>query len=149
MKPYWDINNYISSFWKILLLFLLVTNPKILIAQRGEKTINTVLWDTQSPFVNTVDVRNKANWKVVPTNLLTLELNPSAAVADPAYYGREYSFKGDTVIENEHLIAVFFSKKGKLVIYKICKGIKTQDHHGWEIFQSMLYVLMVSVKDIK
>jgi hypothetical protein len=101
----------------MLLIFLLVTNPQILMAQRGEKTSNIILWDTQSPFVNTVDVRNKANWEVVPTDLLTLELNPSAAVSDPAYYGREHFFKGDVVVENKHLTAVFFSRKGKLLIY--------------------------------
>jgi hypothetical protein len=117
MKSYWDRNKYVSPFWKILLIFLMVINPQISIAQRSERTANIVLWDTQSPFINTVDVRNKANWKVVPTNLLTLELNPSAAVSDPAYYGRGYSFKGDVVVENKHLIAMFSSKKGKLLIY--------------------------------
>lgn len=103
--------------WKMVLIFLLVANPEISIAQRKQQNINTVLWDTQSPFVNTVDVRSKANWKVVPADLLTLELNPSAAVSDPAYYGRGYSFKGDAVVENEHLAAVFLSGKGKVVIY--------------------------------
>jgi hypothetical protein len=108
----------------MVLVFLLVTNPQISIAQRSETTANTILWDTQSPFVNIVDVRSKANWKVVPAELLTLEANPSAAISDPGYYGREYSFKADAVVENEHLIAVFFSRKGKLVIYSKTDPIK-------------------------
>ena len=78
---------------------------------------NTLVWDTQSPFVNKVDLRNRANWKIVPSDLLAFETNPSAAISDPAYYGREYSFKGDAVIENEHLTTVFSSKKGCVVIY--------------------------------
>ena len=117
MKPYRDIGNYVLPLWKMVLIFLLVTNPEISIAQRSEKTANTIVWDTQSPFVNIVDVRNKADWKIVPADLLTLELDPSAAVSDPAYYGREYSFKGDAVVENEHLSAVFWSGKGKVIIY--------------------------------
>ncbi|MHC4727409.1 MAG: hypothetical protein ACYS17_09290, partial [Planctomycetota bacterium] len=117
MKHYRDIGNYVLPLWKMLLVFLLVTNAKISLARQSEKTANTILWDTQSPFVNTVDVRSKTNWKVIPAELLTLELNPSAAISDPGYYGREYSFEGDVVVENEHLTAVFFSRKGKLVIY--------------------------------
>lgn len=117
MKPYRDIANYELPLWKIALIFLLVTNPEISIAQRTQQTASTIVWDTQLPFVNTVDIRDKNNWKVVPADLLTLELDPSAAVSDPAYYGREYSFKGDVVVENEHLVAVFWSGKGKLVVF--------------------------------
>jgi len=110
------INNNRLPLWKIALIILLVTSPKMLMAQR-KKTANILVWDTLSPFGNTVDVRDRTNWKVVPANLLTLELNPAAAVSDPAYYGREYSFKGDAVVENEHLTAVFWSRKGRVVIY--------------------------------
>ena len=117
MKPCRDISIFVSPLRKMLLLFLLVANSQTLIAQRSEKTANVTLWDTQSPFINTVDVRNKTDWKVVPTDLLMLELNPSAAVSDPAYYGREHFFEGDVVVENKHLTAVFFSRKGKLLIY--------------------------------
>lgn len=117
MKPYRYIANYELPLWKIALIFLLVTNPEISIAQRTQQTASTIVWDTQLPFVNTVDIRDKNNWKVVPADLLTLELDPTAAVSDPAYYGREYSFKGDVVVENEHLVAVFWSGKGKLVVF--------------------------------
>jgi hypothetical protein len=78
---------------------------------------NTLVWDTMLPFGNKVDLRDRTNWKIVPVDLLTLELDPPAAISDPAYHGREYSFQGDAVIENEHLTAVFLSKKGRVVIY--------------------------------
>ncbi len=77
---------------------------------------NILVWDTQSPFFDKVDLRDRTNWKVVPSNLLMLEAKPTA-MSDPAYYGREYSFEGDIVVENEHLIAVFSSKKGSVAIY--------------------------------
>jgi hypothetical protein len=78
---------------------------------------NTLIWDTMSPFGNKVDLQDRTKWRIVPVNLLTLELDPPAAISDPAYHGREYSFQGDAVIENEHLTAVFSSKKGCVVIY--------------------------------
>jgi hypothetical protein len=85
---------------------------------RGERPVaNTLVWDTLSPFANKVDLRDRTNWKVVPANLLTLEADPSAAISDPGYYGREYSFQGDVVIENEHLITMFRSREGRVVIY--------------------------------
>jgi hypothetical protein len=49
--------------------------------------------------------------------LLLLEADPPKARSDPGYYGREYSFKGDAVVENEKLIAVFLSAKGRIVLY--------------------------------
>ncbi len=69
--------------------------------------INTLIWDTQSAFVDQVDVRDRANWKVVV----------DAGNQSLPYYGREYSFQGDVVVENEHLAAVFWSRKGRVVIY--------------------------------
>jgi len=81
------------------------------------KTPNTLIWDTMSPFGDKVDLQNKTSWKLVPTNLLSLERDPVAASSDPGYYGREYSFSGDAMVENEHLAAVFHSKKGCVAIY--------------------------------
>jgi len=99
------------------LILLLATSLRMSTAQAKEEMANAVVWDTLSPFVNTVDIRDRANWKPVPTDLLTLEADPSAAFSDPGYYGREYSFQGDAVVENEHLTAVFWSRRGKVVIY--------------------------------
>jgi hypothetical protein len=64
-----------------------------------------------------VDLRDKTNWKHVPADLLTLESNPFTAFSDPSHYGREYAFKGDAVVENEHLTAVSRSKTGRVLIY--------------------------------
>ena len=53
----------------------------------------------------------------MPTDLFLLEANPTKAASDPGYYGRDYSFKGDAVVENRSLVAVFWSAKGRVVIY--------------------------------
>lgn len=109
--------NHRLLLWKMVLFLLLVTSPGASVAQKEGKTANTQVWDTQSSFVTEVDVRDRTNWKVVPVNLLALEVDPSTSISDPAYYGREYSFKGDAVVENEYLTTVFSSKTGKVVIY--------------------------------
>jgi hypothetical protein len=49
--------------------------------------------------------------------LLLLEKDPPKASSDPGYYGREYSFKGDAVVETPTLAAVFWSSKGCVTIY--------------------------------
>jgi hypothetical protein len=68
---------------------------------------STLIWDTQSPFVDEVDLRDRANWQVaVVTNLWIVTT-----------YGRRYIFKGDAVVENEHLVAVFWSEKGRVIIF--------------------------------
>jgi hypothetical protein len=105
------------SLWKTAIMVLLVTSMGISATRGKEKTANTLIWDTISPFADTVDLQNRTNWKPVPTNLLTLESNPFIAFSDPAHYGREYTFNGDAVIENEHITAVFRSKIGRVLIY--------------------------------
>jgi hypothetical protein len=87
-----------------------------------------VIWDTQSRFAETVDVRDRAGWKAVPTDLLTLEADPAKAFSDPGYYGREYVFTGDAIVENGHLTAVFWSAKGKLAVYS--RGDPSQEVVG-------------------
>jgi hypothetical protein len=122
--------------WTTALIVLLVTGTGISAAGGEEKTTNTLIWDTMSPLGDTVPfdsaqgeedgflhaerrrgMQNRTSWKPVPTNLLTLERDPVAAAPDPGYYGREYAFNGDAVLENEHLTAMFRSKKGSVVIY--------------------------------
>src|SRR5258706_2962719 len=73
--------------------------------QPSEAATNVVLWDTSSHLADRVDLADKAGWKVVPTDLLTLEANPPKASSDPGYYGREYLFQGDAVVENHSLTA--------------------------------------------
>jgi hypothetical protein len=46
-----------------------------------------------------------------------LEADPLKSSSDPGYYGREYAFQGNAVIENSYLTAVVWSGKGKVVVY--------------------------------
>lgn len=111
--------------WMAALALPLIISPRMSITQGKQGTANVVVWDTQSPFVDTVDIADKTHWRPVPTDLLTLEANPPVASSDPGYYGREYSFKGDAVVENQSLTAVFWSRKGRVVIYsKVYAGQK-------------------------
>jgi hypothetical protein len=116
MKPN-RIRNSRTPFCKTALIFLLFTSIEISTAGSEEKTSNMLIWDTTSPFTDTVDLRDRTNWKPVPSDLLRLESNPYIAFSDPGYYGREYTFNGDVVVENEQLTAVFRSKTGRVIIY--------------------------------
>src|SRR5688572_18899144 len=85
--------------------------------QRAEAAANVVVWDAGSRFADTIDTENRAGWKAVPTELFAFEADPAKAASDPGYYGREYSFNGDAVVENRSLAAVFWSAKGRVVLY--------------------------------
>jgi len=117
MKSNRVIGNYGMFISETTLILLLVTGISISASGSNEKTANTLIWDTMSSFGVTVNLQNRTSWKPVPTDLLILERDPVAASSDPGYYGREYTFSGDAVVENEHLVAVFHSKKGHVVIY--------------------------------
>ncbi len=109
-----------QSEWRLrkaALLFLLATNAAGLAIQRVEATANVVVWDTLTPLADTAAVADQAGWKSVPTDLLQLEADPPKASSDPGYYGRDYSFKGDVVVENHSLAAVFRSANGRVEIY--------------------------------
>jgi hypothetical protein len=109
--------SYIFLLWKTILILLLISGTGIFAAGSDGNISKTLIWDTISPFGDKVDIQNRTNWKIVPTDLLTLERDPTAAASDPGYYGREYSFSGDAVLENERLTAAFRSKKGCIAIY--------------------------------
>ncbi len=101
---------------------LLALSPEAAVAQTQSSAPKTrdyavQVWDTVSPFAETVDFGKRAHWKAVPADLLTLEADPAKASSDPGYYGREYAFQGDAVVENSCLIAVFWSGKGTVAIY--------------------------------
>lgn len=114
MRPKIRTFQFLIVLTALLPLFGSSAEPAI----AGENpSAGTRIWDTQSPFAGDVDLRDRTNWKVVPSDLLALEADPPAAVSDPSYYGKEYSFKGDAVVENEYLTAVFQSKKGRVAIY--------------------------------
>jgi hypothetical protein len=78
---------------------------------------NLTLWDTLSPVADQLTAGDPSHWQVVPTELLMLEKDPPKAGSDPGYYGRDYSFKGDAVVETPALTAVFSSAKGCVAIY--------------------------------
>ena len=111
------IGCYKLPVWTRVVILVLILSAGVSMAQTMENTPNTRIWDTQSPFANTINLSNRSRWKLVPTDLLTLEVNPLAISADPGYYGREYAFQGDAIVENEHFTTAFHSKKGKVVIY--------------------------------
>ena len=117
MKLYQGMSDYRLPFWKRVLVLLLIIGPGASMAQMKANTPNTRIWDTMSPFMESIDFGNRNHWRLIPTDLLTLETNPLVISADPGYYGREYAFQGDAVVENKHYTAVFHSKKGRVIIY--------------------------------
>ena len=76
-----------------------------------------VVWDTGSPLASPVEILDRAGWRSVPPDLLTLEADPPKASSDPGYYGREYAFEGDAVVENGYVTVVFASNKGAAIVY--------------------------------
>jgi len=75
------------------------------------------LWDTGVPLGDSINLTNRTAWKPVPPNLLMLEDDPQRALSSPAYYGREYAFQGDAVVENSYLTAVVWAGEGKVVVF--------------------------------
>ncbi|MGO8696718.1 MAG: hypothetical protein ACLQVY_03230 [Limisphaerales bacterium] len=99
-------------------LFALWTGAVALAAMdRTEAAPNLALWDTVAPLSGNFSTDNRTAWKAVPTDLLLLEADPPKARSDPGYYGREYAFKGDAVVENKNVTVVFSQSKGRAVIY--------------------------------
>lgn len=86
-------------------------------AWANEPPAGVVIYDTHSPLGEKIDVRDRAQWKVVPTDPFTLEADPAKAFSDPGYYGREYAFEGDAVVENSRVTAVFLPAKGQVAVY--------------------------------
>jgi len=76
-----------------------------------------ILWDTMTPQMETLNLEDRTAWNAVPNDLLQLETQPAKASSDPGYYGREFLFKGDAVVENNKFVVVFWSTKGQVVIY--------------------------------
>lgn len=91
-----------------------IANPRVL------------LWDTVTKLGDRLDAADRTRWKAVPTDLLSLEKDPPKASSDPGYYGREYTFEGDAVVENPHLTAVFWTARNRVVIFaKDAPGLPT------------------------
>lgn len=104
-------------FRALPLAFFTVLPAKLFLAPSQAAASNVALWDTGTRFSSTVNLDDRTDWRPVPTDLLSLEADPPKARSDPGYYGREYTFRGDAVVENSKLCAVFWSAKGRVVFY--------------------------------
>src|SRR5229473_5410841 len=111
------LRNSDSLFQKKAALVMLAATLALPAIQRTEAATNVVVWDTGSRLADAAEVESRAGWIPVPAELFASEADPPKASSDPGYYGREYSFKGDAVVENRTLAAVFLSTKGRVVIY--------------------------------
>ncbi len=76
-----------------------------------------VIWDTGTRFTDTLNSDHRADWKIVPSQLFAFEADPVKAASDPGYYGREYEFKGDAVLENRNLLMVVWSARGCVALF--------------------------------
>ncbi|HUL51386.1 MAG TPA: hypothetical protein VLU94_02255 [Candidatus Nitrosotalea sp.] len=85
--------------------------------ERTVAAANVVVWDTGARAAETTAIDKRSDWKRVPSELFSFEADPPKAASDPGYYGREYSFAGDALVENRNLAALFRSPDGKVAIY--------------------------------
>ena len=99
------------------LIFCAFLSATAALASAATEYSNIVLWDTSAPLADPSRPGNKSGWKIVPSDLLSLEADPPKASSDPGYYGREYAFKGDAAVENRSLSAVFLGSAGKVILF--------------------------------
>src|SRR5262249_50627641 len=76
-----------------------------------------ILWDTMTRRGGALSVDDRSGGEAGASDLLQLEAQPAKASSDPGYYGRDYSFKGDAVVENDKLVVVFWGTKGQVVVF--------------------------------
>lgn len=107
----------VSRFQKTAWLVLLGIPVGLATIPRTDAAANVVIWDTGSRLAEMTDAESRAGWKAVPSELFAFEADPPKAASDPGYYGRDYSFTGDAVVENRSLTAVFWSATGRVLIY--------------------------------
>lgn len=108
---------------------------------------NVTLWDSGAAFSTQVTIEDRTAWKPVPTDLLTLESDPPKARSDPGYYGREYSFKGDAVVETPNMLAVFWSAKGRVVFYSKPSAVAGDEPAGTNALNKLLELVLARKKD--
>jgi hypothetical protein len=106
---------------RLLVSFLTMAAGCAFVTRAAELQNSLVIWDTGQRLTDESGIRTREGWKAIPSELFGFEANPQKAASDPGYYGREYSFTGDAVVENQFLTAVFCSTKGRLILYS--KGI--------------------------
>ena len=112
----WPAASGLRPFWKFSARAVLALVAGFTAVRPAEAAGNLAVWDTGS-HAAAADVAGRAAWKSVPRNLFSLEAEPLKAASDPGYYGLEYSFKGDAVVENRKLAAVFSSATGRVVFF--------------------------------
>ena len=105
------------SLRRVAVVTALACVVEMAITVRACQAASVVLWDTVVPLTEAGSPKNRTAWKTVPSEMFKLEAQPSKASSDPGYYGREYAFKGDAVVENQSLLAVFSSARGSVQIY--------------------------------
>lgn len=105
-------------------VLLAATSVWIVAASVGKTEAGVSVWDTGAPVSWTEPSWDRGGWREVPSDLIALEAEPDKARSDPAYYGREYVFAGDAVVENEKLVAVFSSAQGGMSLYPKVGGVK-------------------------
>ncbi len=99
------------------LLLLLLTAAAILLPAPHTAVAAVAVWDTMASFTDAIDLTTRGHWTRVPGDLLSLETDPLKAMSDPAYYGRDYVFSGDIVVENDRYTAVFQASTGRVLLY--------------------------------
>ena len=86
----------------------------VLLLAASQGTAATRIWDTVAPSLKEDVLADRSGWRVVPTED---EKWGGPDYYNPEYYGLRYSFTGDAVVENEHLIALFSSREGRARIF--------------------------------
>src|SRR4051812_21389703 len=113
MKPSATVNAPESPLRKIARLGLLAIGAGLSAILQTAAAGTVAVWGTGAHLADSADAENRAAWKSVPSDLFALEAEPLKAASDPGYYGLEYSFKGDAVVENRKVAAVFWSAMGR------------------------------------
>ena len=98
----------------ITVMLEMLLNSSVLQSLAGSSQVQ--LWDSAVPITEfATAARDK--WISVPSELFAFEADPAKASSDPGYYGREYIFKGDVVIENTKLWLIFSSSQGTVSLF--------------------------------
>ena len=85
----------------VLCAFLLAPVASVAKGAQGQLQ-STQVWDTQAPFAGEVNLADRVGWKVIDTSK-----------SDNA----QYTFKGDAIVENQHVTVAFCSARGRVSIY--------------------------------
>jgi len=120
-----------------VVLIVLLAGPTLVGASSGTEFLTcTKIWDTRESLADGADLTSRARWQLVPCDLLSLEADPAAAASDPGYYGREYSFQADAVVENDHLVAVFRLNADRVGFYSKPVPSAAEGTDGiWKVFE--------------